>query len=153
MMASNSKSQQQSKFASFLISQEPLEIFDKICSYLNTAEFLVFRQVCKRYYQVKNLQRCFNINMLLRPFVSDPRVFRSKLGKHNALISGVFALNFFELGWSNVPVLELFVEVGAQTDELVAYIKDNEDYDREDYLDITMVSACFWRPSSVSAHF
>lgn len=152
-MAPNSELPQQSKFASFLASQKPYEIFDKICSYLSTAEFLVFRQVCKRYYQVKNLQRCFNINTLLRPFVSDPRIFRSELGKHDALISGVFALNFFELGWSNVPVLDLFVEAGGQTDEIVTYIKDHEDYDKEDYLESTMVSACFYGQPNASTLF
>jgi hypothetical protein len=55
------------------------------------------------------------------------------------LISGVFALNFFEFGWSKVPILELFVEAGGQTDGLVAYIEDSEDYGKEDYLEITMV--------------
>jgi hypothetical protein len=142
-MASDGKPLQKPKFASFLTSQKPIEIFDKICSYLNMADFLIFRQVCKRYYQVENLQRCFNPNILLRPFVSDPRILRSELGKHDALISGVFALNFFEFGWSNVPVLDLFVEAGGKTDGLVAYIKDREDYDKEDYLEITMVRGCF----------
>jgi hypothetical protein len=77
--------------------------------------------------------------MLLRPFVSDPRIFQSELGKHDALISGVFALNFFQFGRSNVPVLDLFVKAGGQTDGLVAYIKDYANYDNEDYLEITMV--------------
>ena len=152
-MAPDSEIPQQSKFATFLASQIPYEILKKICSYLSTAECLVFSQVCKRYYQVMNLQRCFNINTLLSPFVSDPRIFRSELGKHDALISGVFALNFFELGWSNVPVLDLFVEVGGRTDEIVTYIKDHEGYDKEDYPEITMVSACFYGQPNASTHF
>ena len=85
-MASDGKSPQKSVSASFLTSQEPLEIFDKIWTYLNMADFWVFRQVCKRYYQVENLQRRFNINILLRPFVSNPQIFRSELGKHDTLI-------------------------------------------------------------------
>jgi hypothetical protein len=59
------------------------------------------------------------------------------------LISGVSALNFFELGWSNVPILDLFVEAGGQTDGLVAYIKDREDYNEEENLEITMVRGLF----------
>lgn len=139
-MASDSKSPQKFLFASLLTFQEPLEIFDKICSYLNMAEFQSLRQVCKRCYHVENLQRRFNINRLLCPFVSDVQRFRSELGKHDALISGGFALSFFDLGWSNVPVLDIFVEAGGQTDGLVAYIKNSEGYDKEDYLENTMVT-------------
>jgi hypothetical protein len=142
-MASDGKPLQKSKFASFLTSQKPSEIFDKICLYLNIADVLIFRQVCKQYYKVENLQRWFNTNILLRPFVSDSCIFRSELGKHDALISGVSALNFFELGWSNVPILDLFVEAGGQTDGLVAYIKDREDYNEEENLEITMVRGLF----------
>ena len=139
-MASDSKSPQKFLFASLLTFQEPLEIFEKICSYLNMAEFQLLRQVCKRCYHVENLQRRFNINKLLCPFVSDVQRFRSELGKHDALISGGFALSFFDLGWSNVPVLDIFVEAGGQTDGLVAYIKNSEGYDKEDYLENTMVT-------------
>ena len=138
-MASDGKSLQMSKFTSFLTSQQPIEIFDKICSYLNMADFMKFRQVCKRYYQVENLQRYFNLDMLLRPFVSDPRIFQSELGKHDALISGVFALDFFQFDRSDVPVLDLFVKTGGQTDGLVAYIKDCANYDNEEHLEITTV--------------
>ena len=129
--------------ASFLTSHEPPEIFDKIFSYLNMADFLVFRKVCKQYYKVEHLQRRFNINILLRPFVSYPQMFRSELGKHDTLISGGFALNFFGLGWSNVSVLDLFVEAGRQKDGLVNYIKDREGYDKEDNLEITTVRGFF----------
>lgn len=152
-MAPNSELQQQSKLASFLASQKPYEIFDKVCSYLSTAEFLVFRQVCKQYYQVKNTQRYFDINTRLRSFVSDPCMFRSQLGKHDALISGIFALNFLESGWSNVPILDLFVKAGGQTDGLVTYIKDHEGYNKEDRLEITNVRTCFLERPNPPAHF
>ena len=138
-MASDGQPLQKSQFAGFLTSQIPSEIFDKICSYLSVADILRFRQVCKQYYQVESLQRWFNVNILLGPFVSDSCMFRSELGKHDALISGVSALNFFELGWSNVPILDLFVQAGGQTEGLVAYITDRENYDKEEDLETTMV--------------
>jgi len=124
-MASNSESPQRSKLADFLLSQEPREIFDRVSWYWSRADLLVLRRVCKAFYQIEDLQRRFNINILLRPFVSDPYTFRSELGKHDALISGVFALDFFELGWPNVPILDLFVQTGAQADEIQRYIKDD----------------------------
>ena len=76
-------------------------------------------------------------------------MFRSELGKHATLISEVFVLNFSEF---NVPLQDLFVEAGGQTDGLVIYIKDREDYDKEDYLEITTVRRCFfWMTKRISS--
>lgn len=97
----------------------------------------MFRRVCRGSYQLENLQRHFNISKALRPFVSKPNQFRSELGKHNALISGIFALDFLELASANVPILDLCVEAGAQTDNLINYIEEHEDYEK------TMVSSSF----------
>ena len=147
-MASDSKSLQKCILASFLTLQQSLEIFDKISSYLNAAEFQVLRLVCKRCYNAESLQRRFNINKMLYPFVADTQIFRSELGKHDALISGGFALNFFDLGGLDVPVLDIFVETGDQTDALVSYIENSEGYDKEDQETTSVRSGFVGRPSA-----
>lgn len=136
---------QQLKPASFpTFSELPVEIFDKICSYLDVRDFLATRKVCKRFNRVESLQEYFNINRALRPFVSDPFAFRSELGKQDALISGVFALGFFGSASSSVQILDLFVKVGAQADGLVTYTEDREGYEKKKDPENTTVKRFFF---------
>ncbi|PQE03782.1 hypothetical protein CJF30_00006482 [Rutstroemia sp. NJR-2017a BBW] len=73
-------------------------IFDNICSHLDPVDILFLRLTTKK------LSPCFeslfktqwNINRQLTRFVKDPVSLRSLLAKHDALMSGVFALQFFK---------------------------------------------------------
>jgi len=65
--------------------------------------------------------------------VSDPVAFRYEQGKHNDLISGLFALDFFELSRPNVPTLDLFLGPEGQVVDFIRYIKDREGYDAESH--------------------
>jgi len=104
-----------------------------LSSYLGLADFEVLYQVSKELYQLKDSLRRkhLNINIRLRDFVANPEMFRSQLGKYDALISGVFALNFFELSRWKVPNLDILVRAGSHADEFENYIRDQEGYETD----------------------
>lgn len=73
-------------------------IFDNICAHLDPHDLLFLRSTTKQLSpSFETLFKTqWNINRLLLRFVGDPVKFRSQLSKHDALISGSFALQFFE---------------------------------------------------------
>lgn len=101
-----------------------------VCSYLGIAGLATLYQVNKAFYRLKEYleKRHFNLNKRLSDFVADPHVFRSQLGKYNALISGPFALDFFEFGRSKVPHLDILAEAGIHAEEFTYYLQNCEGY-------------------------
>lgn len=85
------------------------------------------------------LQRHFNIHKALEPFISEITSFRSLQAQTNALISGVFALNFLESSSSEVAILDLLVEAGGDEEILVNYVTGQEAYKQEEDWENTMV--------------
>lgn len=73
-------------------------IFDNICAYLDPNDILFFRLTTKQLSSSFDslFKTQWNINRQLTRFVKDPVGFRSKLAEHDALMSGSFALQFFE---------------------------------------------------------
>jgi len=126
-MASEGEFQQPSKLLE-LFKINP--IADALCLYLGTAGLFVLCRVSKELYRFNNDLRKsrWNINVRLRDYVSKPEIFRSQLGKYDALISGGFALNFFELVPWKMSNLDVFVKGGAQTERFIDYIQEHEGY-------------------------
>ena len=56
-------------------------------------------------------------------------MFRSQLGRYDALISGGFALNFFDFSYLKVPNLDVFIEAGIHAVEFTNYIRKLEGYE------------------------
>jgi hypothetical protein len=68
------------------------------------------------------------INIALKNFVIDATMFRSQLGHYNAMISGSFALNFFQLSNKKVSHLEIFIKDGGGADQFTDYLQKTEKY-------------------------
>lgn len=69
-----------------------------------------------------------NITRQLQPFVNDPMRFRKELGKHDGLIAGDFARNFFEFNRWEVSSLLLYIERGPKYQGFIKYLLDHEGY-------------------------
>lgn len=129
-MASDGECRRQSKLVE-LFSTRFDPILTLISLYLGIAGLSALYQVNKTFYGLKeHLQKShFNINKRLSDFVVHPDMFRSQLGKYDALISGGFALNFFDFGYWKVPNLDVFIEAGIHAVEFTNYIRKHEGYE------------------------
>lgn len=128
-------------------------IFSRICDFLPIASILHLTQTCKSLSNLYHvlLPYQWSINHALHRFVKQPTGLRSQLGRCNALISGSFALQYFERVVWNDSDLDIFVQDGRGTGELGLYLAETEGYvldstkrrDRSDYIqpDIEEVSA------------
>ena len=105
-------------------------IFDNIASFLDIADIISLSRTCRQLSAVYQalLPAHWNIDRRLRRFVRDPKALRSQIGIHNALISGSFAVQFFErLTWKESD-LDIFVEQGQGATALEHYLCIKEDY-------------------------
>ncbi|OTB03767.1 hypothetical protein M426DRAFT_12269 [Hypoxylon sp. CI-4A] len=73
------------------------------------------------------MQNEWNINNKLRPFLNQPLQFRSKLGQCDALISGSFAMQFFDRVVWRESDLDIMVADGEQ-DGLAEFLTAIEGY-------------------------
>lgn len=70
----------------------------------------------------------WNVNHRLARFFKDPTAFRSHLGRANALISGSFALQFFErVTWPESD-LDIMIRDGDGLEEMDRYLTESEGY-------------------------
>ncbi|KAI3571766.1 hypothetical protein IWW34DRAFT_638544 [Fusarium oxysporum f. sp. albedinis] len=112
-------------------------ILEVLRSYLIIPDFLELFQVCRRLYLIKDrtLRSICGINIALKNFVRDATLFRSQLGHYNAVISGSFALNFFQLSNKKVSHLDIFVKDGAGADQFTDYLQRTEEYKNDSEVD------------------
>lgn len=125
-----------------LLDPDLYEVLDLIVTNLgiyNALELGLASTTC--YDRIKFcLQRIpSKVDTQLRKFVQDPKILRSQLGEQNALIGGVFALNFFQLGKHDVPFLDILVEEGDRLDRMLRYIQDEEGYEESGQIKNYMV--------------
>lgn len=108
-------------------------ITDQLEADLNAAELLVLSQTTKELGGLRDytLKRAGNVDARLKDFVKDPQLFRCYLGDHNALISGSFALNTFEMGRLKDHRLDIYVEDGPKADHFELLIREREGYEHE----------------------
>lgn len=70
----------------------------------------------------------WNINYRLSRFFKNPMAFRSCLGRSNALISGSFALQFFErVSWPDSD-LDIMVKEGDPLEQMGRHLVEAEGY-------------------------
>jgi hypothetical protein len=105
-------------------------IFDTICAHLEPNDILYLRLTTKQLSPFfETLFRTqWNINRQLLRFIKDPISFRSQLAEHDALISGSFALQFFERRIWRDSDLDVYVEELKSPDALGDYLIENEGY-------------------------
>jgi len=85
------------------------------------------KQLSKLYAYLIPTQ--WNVDTLLKRFVEHPKELRAQIGKHNALISGSFALQFFErpTRWEAADI-NIYVERGNDATCLSRYLIEQEGY-------------------------
>ncbi|MCJ1469260.1 hypothetical protein MMC07_007893 [Pseudocyphellaria aurata] len=105
-------------------------IFDRICSFLPIDSIVALTRTCRGlselYRYLIPLQ--WNVDRLLSRFVSDPDRFRSQMGRHNALVSGSVALQFFERVLWKEADLDIYVEQGESAEAFAKYLTESEGY-------------------------
>jgi len=124
-----------SRYSNSLLDLFDLEryypVFKNLCSCLGIGEIVALTRTCKKLsslYQIL-LKRHWDVDTGLRRFVDDPLRFRSQLRKQNAVISGSFALQFFErVVWEDSD-LDIYAQAGLPTTYLAQYLRETEGYD------------------------
>jgi hypothetical protein len=105
-------------------------IFNRLCLHLDIARILPLKRVTKRWsgHISTHLKERWNINKKLKRFIADPQRFRTELGRHDALISGSFVIQFLNgVVWDESD-LDIYVhEVKAA--ELGHYLITEEGYE------------------------
>ncbi|KAL9627261.1 MAG: hypothetical protein Q9204_006697 [Flavoplaca sp. TL-2023a] len=105
-------------------------IFSCLCDHLSIGGILALSKTCKDFSDIYDylLPMYWNMDKRLQRFVNDPTGLRSKMGELDVLISGSFAIQFFErVTWPSSG-LDLYVEEGERSDALYAYLVDSEGY-------------------------
>lgn len=91
---------------------------------LRPRDIICLRRTCKDIREY--LQ--WDINAKLQRFFNNPCAFRSELGRCEALISGSFALQFFErVTWPQSD-LDIFAEEGGNFHSMCIYLESKEGY-------------------------
>jgi hypothetical protein len=106
-------------------------IFDRLCAHMPIAGIINLTRTCRTlshlYQTLLDLQQ-WNVDRDLLRFVKDPRRFRTQLGKCDGLISGSFALQFFERVFWEGSGLDVFVEDRREAREFEHYLVNVENY-------------------------
>ncbi|KAL8655751.1 MAG: hypothetical protein Q9226_002923 [Calogaya cf. arnoldii] len=109
-------------------------IFECLCGHLCIGEIIALTRTCRKYsglYQYL-LPKQWDIDRCLRRFVRNPTGLRSKMGETNALISGSFAIQFFERKFWPDSDLDMYVKEGEESDALRRHLVMSEGYKLED---------------------
>lgn len=105
-------------------------ILDELGRHLEIRDIVNLSKTCKGlsglYNEVSRLQ--WDIDTLLKRFLKYPKHFRQRLGLTEALITGSFALEFFERPFWRAPNLDLVVQEGERAFGLLEYLTRCEDY-------------------------
>ncbi|KAL8691236.1 MAG: hypothetical protein Q9218_003494 [Villophora microphyllina] len=112
-------------------SADATSIFDRLCVHLSIGEIIRLTRTCKalsHLYRTLVGLRHWNVDRDLLRFVKDPWGFRSQLARYDGLISGSFALQFFERVCWEESNLDIFSESGEGAQTLEKYLKEKERY-------------------------
>ena len=85
----------------------------------------------------------FNINRVLKDFVNNCDGFRQSLGKADALIIGGFVLDFLSTPRKKSLVLSILVEQGSLAEDLVAYLCEEEAFERQESEPVSLKNGNF----------
>ena len=100
-----------------------------LCRLLPIADLISLTRTCRRLSSLYRdlLPSQWNIDKLLSRFLDNPRTFRGLMAKHNVLISGSLALQFFQrFTWSDSDMDVYVYAKGAR--EFEEYLCKTEGY-------------------------
>ncbi|KAL8763422.1 MAG: hypothetical protein Q9194_007353 [Teloschistes cf. exilis] len=105
-------------------------VCDRICSFLPIGDLINLTRTCRQLSSLYQnlLPAQWNIDHRLLRFVKDPKALRSFMGKHDVLISGSFAIQFFERVTWKESDLDLYAQAGSSTEALHKYLCEKEGY-------------------------
>lgn len=99
-----------------LLSSTYAPIQMMVLPYLHIADVIALTRTCRGFGQLLPMPKAtaWNVNNYLRPWFSDPRVFRSVQGRCGALLVGGFARRFLRRIHCRVVGIELIVTDGLK---------------------------------------
>ena len=105
-------------------------VLDRICFYLSIGTIVALSRTCKRLsHAYRDLLRTqWNIDMKLSKFVADSTRFRLQLRESEAIISGSFAVQFFDRTTYQDSDLDIFIKHGDQVGALADHLTAVEGY-------------------------
>ena len=105
-------------------------IHDRLCSLLPITEIISLTRTCKKFANLYQdlVSGQWNVDRRLRRFVQSPQTFRSRMGQHEVLISGSFALQFFARVLWEESDMDVFIEHGANANAFCEYLSTEEGY-------------------------
>lgn len=111
-------------------------IFNTICKHLNPGELIAFQATTKRLSAMFDTvyKSQWNVNRLLERFVVDPKTLRCLMARHDALIGGSIAFQFFDrVTWKGNSDLDIYVQAKEEETECMGSISLNEFFLGEGY--------------------
>lgn len=109
-------------------------IYDSLQECMPPDTAILLSRTCKQLYNAYTRQWTvgkWSINSRLAKLVDNPNVLRWNMAHYNALISGSFAMQFFDrLTWE-ASDLDIFVETGDAVDALDCYLQVFDKYKLE----------------------
>ena len=105
-------------------------IFDTLCSHLDISGLITLRKISKKLgtHLSTHMKERWNINRRLGRFVRDPCKFRSAIAHHDALVSGSFAIQFFDDVLFNGSDLDAYIQDGEGASAFGHYLRRGEGY-------------------------
>ena len=106
------------------------ELTDNICYRIDIGDIFRLTRTCKslRYLYRSLKETQWNVDRRLRRFVREPVALRSEMGRHDAVISGSFATQFFDrVLWSSSD-LDIFAQQGSSAEAMSNYLQLQEHY-------------------------
>ena len=124
-----SASSSRSKFLSVFDSETHYPVFSTLCGCLSISEIVSLTRTCKKlsglYRYLLPVQ--WDVDAALRRYFDDPKCFRSQMAKYDALLTGTFAIRYFERAVCESPHLEVVVQRGG-SQLLSKYLSDEAGY-------------------------
>lgn len=108
-------------------------IFHNLCDCLTIAEIVALTQTCKKFsglYQYL-LSSQWDVDQALRRYVEDPQGFRSQMARYDALISGNFAVQYFERNIWSCKRLVVYILQGRGSQLFSKYLSTIAGYSEE----------------------
>lgn len=118
-------------FHIFDTSQYP--IHSRICHYLPIGDIISLTRTCTRLSRLYKdlLSTQWSVDKYLQIFVISPTHLRLQMSKSNALISGDFALHFFNRSIRHLEDLDLYARDGQPSLSLGGYLEHSGGYSLE----------------------
>lgn len=105
-------------------------VFDRICFYLPINSIIALTRTCRKLSTLYQslIPRQWNVDRLLGRFVRNPQLFRSQMGRCDALVSGSAAIQFFDRVFWKEADLDIYIEEGENADAFGEYLTEMEGY-------------------------